>query len=38
LLQEYFSSDKTQSTVAEINGIKVEEFPSHHVDTRLSVV
>jgi hypothetical protein len=25
--------DRTQSTVAIINGVKVEAFPSHHVDT-----
>jgi len=26
-------SDKTASTVAFLNGVKVEAFPSHHVDT-----
>ena len=26
-------SDRTQSTVAYLNGVKVEAFPSHHVDT-----
>jgi hypothetical protein len=25
--------DRTQSTVAILNGVKVEAFPSHHVDT-----
>jgi hypothetical protein len=25
--------DRTQSTVAIVNGVKVEAFPSHHVDT-----
>jgi hypothetical protein len=25
--------DRTQSTVAYLNGVKVEAFPSHHVDT-----
>jgi hypothetical protein len=30
---KYFESDRTQSTVAFINGVKVEAFPSHHVDT-----
>lgn len=27
------SFDRTQSTVAIVNGVKVEAFPSHHVDT-----
>jgi hypothetical protein len=26
-------SDRTQSTVAYLNGVRVEAFPSHHVDT-----
>ena len=26
-------NDRTQSTVAYLNGVKVEAFPSHHVDT-----
>jgi hypothetical protein len=26
-------NDRTQSTVAFLNGVKVEAFPSHHVDT-----
>jgi hypothetical protein len=30
---KYFESDRTQSTVAFLNGVKVEAFPSHHVDT-----
>ena len=25
--------DRTQGTVAIVNGVKVEAFPSHHVDT-----
>jgi len=33
LLAKNFGSDKTQSTVAFLNGVKVEAFPSHHVDT-----
>ena len=27
------TSDRTQSTVAFLNGVRVEAFPSHHVDT-----
>ena len=27
------ANDRTQSTVAIVNGVKVEAFPSHHVDT-----
>jgi late competence protein required for DNA uptake (superfamily II DNA/RNA helicase) len=27
------ASDRTASTVAFLNGVKVEAFPSHHVDT-----
>ena len=30
---EQFANDRTQSTVAFLNGVKVEAFPSHHVDT-----
>jgi hypothetical protein len=30
---ELISTDRTASTVAELNGVKVEAFPSHHVDT-----
>ena len=26
-------SDRTQSTIAYLNGVKIEAFPSHHVDT-----
>jgi hypothetical protein len=26
-------NDRTQSTVAYLNGVRVEAFPSHHVDT-----
>ena len=34
LFREYFSrNDRTASTVAFLNGVKVEAFPSHHVDT-----
>jgi hypothetical protein len=34
LLQENFGqNDRTQSTVAIANGVRVEAFPSHHVDT-----
>jgi hypothetical protein len=34
-LQRYNNSanDRTQSTVAFLNGVRVEAFPSHHVDT-----
>jgi hypothetical protein len=33
LFREQFPNDRTQSTVAFLNGVKVEAFPSHHVDT-----
>ena len=29
--------DGAQSTVAIVNGVKVEAFPSHHVDTMLGL-
>jgi hypothetical protein len=31
--KKILSKDRTQSTVAYLNGVKVEAFPSHHVDT-----
>jgi late competence protein required for DNA uptake (superfamily II DNA/RNA helicase) len=38
LFSENFSqNDRTQSTVAFLNGVKVEAFPSHHVDTMRGV-
>jgi late competence protein required for DNA uptake (superfamily II DNA/RNA helicase) len=30
---DLLKNDRTQSTVAFLNGMKVEAFPSHHVDT-----
>ena len=33
LLSNIFERDRTQSTVAYLNGVRVEAFPSHHVDT-----
>jgi hypothetical protein len=33
LFREQFQNDRTQSTVAFLNGVKVGAFPSHHVDT-----
>ena len=29
----YLHNDRTRSTVAYLNGVRVEAFPSHHVDT-----
>jgi hypothetical protein len=31
--RKFLSNDRTQSTVAYLNGVRVEAFPSHHVDT-----
>lgn len=31
--KNFAQNDRTQSTVAIVNGVKVEAFPSHHVDT-----
>jgi hypothetical protein len=31
--RETLLNDKTQSTVAYLNGVRIEAFPSHHVDT-----
>jgi hypothetical protein len=31
--QNFLANDRTASTVAIVNGVKVEAFPSHHVDT-----
>ena len=31
--RNYIIPDRTASTVAIVNGVKVEAFPSHHVDT-----
>jgi hypothetical protein len=33
LLRENLVNDRTQSTVVYLNGVRVEAFPSHHVDT-----
>jgi hypothetical protein len=29
----FYANDRTASTVAIVNNVKVEAFPSHHVDT-----
>jgi hypothetical protein len=31
--KSFIQNDRTQSTVAFLNGVRVEAFPSHHVDT-----
>ena len=33
LLRENLVNDRSQSTVAFLNGVRVEAFPSHHADT-----
>jgi len=33
LFREQFPNDRNSSTVTYLNGVKVEAFPSHHVDT-----
>jgi hypothetical protein len=33
LFREHFPNDRTSSTVTYLNGVRVEAFPSHHVDT-----